>query len=105
MSIANSPLVKTAIAGEDANWGRIIMAMGKSGEKMDVDKLEIAFGPHIVAKNGARSAGYSEEKVSEYITRAEIEICVKVAVGQGKFTVWTCDLTHGYIDINADYRT
>lgn len=105
MSIANSPLVKTAIAGEDANWGRVIMAIGKSGEKVDMNRLEIAFGLHIVAKNGARAVDYSEEKVSEYIKRSEIEIRVNMGVGDGEFTVWTCDLTHGYIDINADYRT
>lgn len=105
MSIANSPLVKTAIAGEDANWGRVIMAVGKSGEKIDIDGLEIAFGPHIVAKNGARSMDYSEEKVSEYIKGSEIKIRVIVGMGTGNFTAWTCDLTHGYIDINADYRT
>ncbi|NNC38424.1 MAG: bifunctional glutamate N-acetyltransferase/amino-acid acetyltransferase ArgJ [Hyphomonadaceae bacterium] len=105
MGIANSPLVKTAIAGEDANWGRVVMAIGKTGEPIDLDRLEIAFGPHIVAKSGARSVVYDESQVSDYIRENEIEICVNVGLGQGKFTVWTCDLTHGYIDINADYRT
>jgi glutamate N-acetyltransferase/amino-acid N-acetyltransferase len=105
MSIANSPLVKTAIAGGDANWGRIIMAVGKSGQKADRDRLSIAFGPHNVAKNGLRVDTYDEEEVTEYIRRKEIEIAVDVGVGKGQFTVWTCDLTHGYIDINADYRS
>ena len=105
MSIANSPLVKTAIAGEDANWGRIVMAIGKSGENVYVDKVKIAFGPHLVAKNGARSENYNEIQVSDYIRESEIKISVNMGDGQGKFTVWTCDLTHGYIDINADYRT
>lgn len=105
MSIANSPLVKTAIAGEDANWGRVVMAVGKTDENVDTNRLEIAFGPHIVAKNGARSATYDEAQVSDYIRENEICVRVNVGVGNGKFTAWTCDLTHGYIDINADYRT
>lgn len=105
MSIANSPLVKTAIAGEDANWGRVIMAVGKSGERVDAERLEIAFGPHIVAKNGARSVGYNEAQVSDYIRENEINVRVNIGVGRGSFTAWTCDLTHGYIDINANYRT
>jgi len=105
MSIANSPLIKTAIAGEDANWGRVIMAVGKSGESVDVSNLQIAFGPHIVAKNGARAANYDETQVSDYIRKKEINISVDIGIGRESFTVWTCDLTHGYIDINADYRT
>jgi len=105
LSIANSPLVKTAIAGEDANWGRVVMAVGKSGQKADRDKLSIAFGPHIVAEHGLRAASYDEEAVTAYIRQNEIKIDVDVGVGEGVFSVYTCDLTHGYIDINADYRS
>lgn len=105
MSIANSPLVKTAIAGEDANWGRIVMAVGKSGEQADRDRLSIYFGPHLVAKDGYRAPGYDEDILSAYMQGSELKITVDVAVGTGRFTVWTCDLTHGYIDINADYRS
>ena len=105
MSIANSPLVKTAIAGEDANWGRIVMAVGKSGEKADRDRLEIAFGPHTLAKNGLRAPDYDEDKTTAYMRGDSLEIAVNVGIGKGVFTVWTCDLTHGYIDINADYRS
>jgi glutamate N-acetyltransferase / amino-acid N-acetyltransferase len=105
MSIANSPLVKTAIAGEDANWGRIVMAVGKAGEPADRDKLSIWFGKTRVAHKGARDAGYDEEKVSAYMK--EQEITVRVALGLGKATdrVLTCDLTKEYIAINADYRS
>ncbi|MBL4855077.1 MAG: bifunctional glutamate N-acetyltransferase/amino-acid acetyltransferase ArgJ [Robiginitomaculum sp.] len=105
MSIANSPLVKTAIAGEDANWGRIVMAVGKSGEKAVRDKLTISFGPHLVASNGFRAPGYDEDILSTYMRNSELEISVDVGVSTGAFTVWSCDLTHGYIDINADYRS
>ena len=105
MSIANSPLVKTAIAGEDANWGRIIMAVGKSGEKADRDTLSISFGPHLVAEKGARASGYDEAQVTDYMRGDNLGIKVDVGVGTDSFTVWTCDLTHGYIDINADYRS
>ncbi len=105
MSIANSPLVKTAIAGEDANWGRIVMAVGKSGEPADRDLLSIAFGPHILAQNGMRAPGYDENIVSTYMKNDHLEISVDIGLGAGQFTVWTCDLTHGYIDINADYRS
>ena len=105
MSIANSPLVKTAIAGEDANWGRIIMAIGKSGQIADRDKLKIEFGPHLVAKDGVRAATYDENVLSQYMKNDELEINVNLGLGEGEFTVWSCDFTHGYIDINADYRS
>jgi glutamate N-acetyltransferase/amino-acid N-acetyltransferase len=105
LSIANSPLVKTAIAGEDANWGRIVMAVGKAGEKADRDALEIRIGGILVAEDGVRHPGYDETPVAKHMLGAEIDIAVDVGVGRGRATVWTCDLTHGYIDINADYRT
>jgi glutamate N-acetyltransferase/amino-acid N-acetyltransferase len=105
LSIANSPLVKTAIAGEDPNWGRVVMAVGKSGEAADRDKLSIRFGEILVAENGWVSPAYSEALGAAYMKRAELEIAVDVGVGAGRATVWTCDLTHRYIDINADYRS
>jgi glutamate N-acetyltransferase/amino-acid N-acetyltransferase len=105
MAIANSPLVKTAIAGEDANWGRIVMAVGKSGAQADRDRLSIRFGPHLVAEAGARASGYDEAEVSSYMTAEELVIGVDLGLGRGASTVWTCDLTHRYIDINADYRS
>ncbi len=105
LSIANSPLVKTAIAGQDANWGRIVMAVGKSGAQADRDKLSIRFGDITVARNGWRDPDYSEQATSAYMKRQELEIGVDLGIGSGKATVWTCDLTHGYIDINADYRS
>jgi glutamate N-acetyltransferase/amino-acid N-acetyltransferase len=105
LSIANSPLVKTAIAGGDPNWGRIVMAVGKAGEAADRDKLSIWFGDRIVAKNGERAPDYVEEAMAAYMKNAEITIRVDVGVGAGKATIWTCDLTHDYISINADYRS
>ncbi len=105
LTIANSPLVKTAIAGEDANWGRIVMAVGKSGEAADRDKLQIWIGDQQVAQNGMVVSGYSEEEASEHMRGRDIRFCVDVGVGEGLATVWTCDLTHGYISINADYRS
>jgi glutamate N-acetyltransferase/amino-acid N-acetyltransferase len=105
MAIANSPLVKTAIAGEDANWGRVVMAVGKSGEAADRDKLAIAFGPHLLTQHGQRHPDYDEETVSTYMKAQELEITVDLGVGKGKFTAHSCDLTRGYIEINADYRT
>jgi len=105
MSIANSPLVKTAIAGEDANWGRIVMAVGKSGAAADRDRLGIRFGDVEVAKNGWRSENYSEEAAAAHMKGDHIVIGVEIGLGMGAATVWTCDLTHGYIDINADYRS
>ncbi len=105
MSIANSPLVKTAIAGQDANWGRIVMAVGKSGARADRDRLTIRFGDIVVAENGWRAPGYSEAATSAYMKNQELVIGVDMGLGSGASTVWTCDLTHGYIDINADYRS
>ena len=104
-AIANSPLVKTAIAGQDANWGRVVMAIGKSGAQADRDKLSIRFGDLLVAEKGWRSPKYSEAKTSAYMKQDELLIRVDMGLGKAKKTVWTCDLTHGYIDINADYRS
>jgi glutamate N-acetyltransferase/amino-acid N-acetyltransferase len=104
-SIANSPLVKTAIAGEDANWGRVVMAVGKAGEPADRDRLSIAFGDIVVAENGERASGYSEAEASAYMKRQELTLRVGIGLGQGRATVYTCDLTHGYISINGDYRS
>ncbi|HEX9881194.1 MAG TPA: bifunctional glutamate N-acetyltransferase/amino-acid acetyltransferase ArgJ [Hyphomicrobium sp.] len=104
-SIANSPLVKTAIAGEDPNWGRVVMAVGKAGEAADRDRLSIWFGEHLVAKDGERAPSYVEETVAAYMKGAQIVLRVDVGVGGGRATIWTCDLTHGYIDINATYRS
>jgi glutamate N-acetyltransferase/amino-acid N-acetyltransferase len=105
LSIANSPLVKTAFAGEDPNWGRIVMAVGKSGEAADRDRLEIRFGDILVAEKGWVAERYSEADGAAYMKRAELEVSVDVGIGQGRATVWTCDLTHAYISINADYRS
>jgi glutamate N-acetyltransferase / amino-acid N-acetyltransferase len=105
LSIANSPLVKTAIAGEDPNWGRIVMAVGKAGEAADRDKLSIRFGDILVAGSGERAASYDEATVARYMKGAEIVVRVDVGIGKGRAKVWTCDLTHGYIDINASYRS
>jgi glutamate N-acetyltransferase/amino-acid N-acetyltransferase len=105
MSIANSPLVKTAIAGEDANWGRIVMAVGKAGEPADRDRLSIRFGATQVAEGGLAVTGYDEAPVAAHLKGQEIEIGVDLGLGEGSATVWTCDLTHGYISINADYRS
>ena len=105
LSMGNSPLLKTAIAGEDANWGRVVMAVGKSGEEADRDRLKIKFGPHLLANEGERAPEYSEDVAAAYMKNAEIEVSVDVGIGDGKATIWTCDLTHGYISINADYRS
>lgn len=104
-SIANSPLVKTAIAGEDANWGRIVMAVGKAGEPADRDKLEISFGDIRVATQGERDPAYNEAATSAYMKNEDIEVRVGLGLGAGTATVYTCDLTHGYITINGDYRS
>ena len=104
-SIANSPLVKTAIAGEDANWGRIVMAVGKSGQRADRDLLSITIGGVRVAERGRAVAGYEEAPVTRHMKGQEITIDVDLGIGRGKATVWTCDLTHEYIAINADYRS
>jgi glutamate N-acetyltransferase / amino-acid N-acetyltransferase len=105
MSIANSPLVKTAVAGEDANWGRVVMAVGKAGEPAERDKLAVRFGNTIVAREGCAVGGYDEAPVTTHLKGEEIEIGVDLGLGTGRATVWTCDLTHGYISINADYRS
>ncbi len=105
MAIANSPLVKTAIAGEDPNWGRIVMAVGKSGAKADRDRLTIRFGDILVAENGWVADSYSEEAGAAYMRAQELNISVDLGLADGQATVWTCDLTHGYITINADYRS
>ncbi|KAA5598280.1 bifunctional glutamate N-acetyltransferase/amino-acid acetyltransferase ArgJ [Blastochloris sulfoviridis] len=105
MSIANSPLVKTAIAGEDANWGRVVMAVGKAGEPADRDKLTIWFGDIRVACRGARDPAYDEAEASTYMRRDEIELKVDLALGEASDTVWTCDLTKEYVAINGDYRS
>ncbi|MCR9222004.1 MAG: bifunctional glutamate N-acetyltransferase/amino-acid acetyltransferase ArgJ [Alphaproteobacteria bacterium] len=105
LSIANSPLVKTAIAGEDANWGRIVMAVGKAGERADRDRLTVAVGGVVIAEKGEGVPDYDEAPVAAHLKGREIAIAVDLGLGRGKARVWTCDLTHGYIDINADYRT
>jgi glutamate N-acetyltransferase/amino-acid N-acetyltransferase len=105
LSIANSPLVKTAIAGEDANWGRVVMAVGKAGEKADRDKLSIWFGGVRVAHQGLRDPSYNEAEVSEIMKRQNIVINADIGVGAGAATVWTCDLTKEYVAINGDYRS
>lgn len=105
MSIANSPLVKTAIAGEDPNWGRIVMAVGKSGAPADRDRLSIWFGDILVAENGWVSPTYEEAQAALHMKSDHISIRVDIGMGDAEITVWTCDLTHGYIDINADYRS
>jgi glutamate N-acetyltransferase / amino-acid N-acetyltransferase len=105
MAIANSPLVKTAIAGEDPNWGRIVMAVGKSGAEADRDRLTIRFGDVVVAENGWVSPSYTEEAGAAHMRQAEITIHTDLGLGKGQFTAWTCDLTNRYIEINADYRS
>ena len=104
-SIANSPLVKTAIAGEDANWGRIIMAIGKSGQKADRDKIQIHIGNELVTKNGMVYENYSEVRATEHLKENNICLTIDVGVGNSSASVYTCDLTHRYIEINADYRS
>lgn len=105
LSIANSPLVKTAIAGEDPNWGRVVMAIGKSGAAADRDLVSITFGDVLVADKGWVSPGYDEAKAAAHMKGQDLRIGVDLGLGTGIATVWTCDLTHGYIDINADYRS
>ncbi|MFZ1725765.1 MAG: bifunctional glutamate N-acetyltransferase/amino-acid acetyltransferase ArgJ [Albidovulum sp.] len=104
-AIADSPLVKTALAGEDPNWGRVVMAVGKSGGKADRDRLAIRFGDHLVAEKGMRNPEYSEEAVAAYMKGEDLVIAVDLGLGKASRTIWTCDLTHRYIDINADYRS
>jgi len=105
LAIANSPLVKTAIAGEDANWGRVVMAVGKAGEPADRDKLSIGFGGVWAAREGLPLADYDEAPVAAHLKGQDIAIDVDLGLGEGRAQVWTCDLTHGYISINADYRS
>ena len=105
LAVANSPLVKTAIAGEDANWGRVVMAVGKAGEPADRDRLSIGFGGTWAARDGQPLADYDETPVADHLKGQEIAIQVDLGLGGGRATVWTCDLTHGYIAINADYRS
>ncbi len=105
LAIANSPLVKTAIAGEDPNWGRVVMAIGKSGAAADRDLLSISFGDILVAEKGWVSPDYREEDAAAYMKGQDLVIGVDLGLGEGQSTVWTCDLTHGYIEINADYRS
>ena len=106
-SIANSPLVKTAIAGEDANWGRIVMAVGKSGARVDRDRLKISIGGKVIAEEGEAVDNYDEAPVSAHMKGDQIDIEVNIGsiTGTGSATVYSCDLTHGYISINADYRS
>jgi glutamate N-acetyltransferase/amino-acid N-acetyltransferase len=105
MAIANSPLVKTAIAGEDANWGRIVMAVGKSGEEANRDKMSVSIGGIVIAREGQLNPDYVEAEVTKHMKGQNIELSTDVGIGSGKATVWTCDLTHEYITINADYRS
>ncbi|MEZ5748685.1 MAG: bifunctional glutamate N-acetyltransferase/amino-acid acetyltransferase ArgJ [Caenibius sp.] len=105
LAIANSPLIKTAIAGEDANWGRVVMAVGKAGEPADRDRLSIGFGGVWAAREGLPLADYDEAPVAAHLRGRDISIEVDIGLGAGRATVWTCDLTHGYISINADYRS
>jgi glutamate N-acetyltransferase/amino-acid N-acetyltransferase len=105
LSIANSPLVKTAVAGADANWGRVVMAVGKSGEMADRDRLKISFGGQVVAEKGERAAKYNEGAATKAVAGRNVEIAVDLGLAKGKARVWTCDLTHGYIDINGSYRS
>jgi len=105
LNIANSPLVKTALSAGDPNWGRIVMAIGKAGEKIDPDRLAISIGGIQIAAGGGPVPGYNEAPVAEYLRRREVTIAADIGIGPGKATVWTCDLTHGYIDINASYRS
>ena len=105
LAIGNSPLVKTALSAGDPNWGRIVMAIGKAGEKADRDRLSISIGGMQIAAEGGPVPGYDETPVAEYMRGGKITIAVDIGIGRGKATVWTCDLTHGYIDINASYRS
>ena len=104
-SIANSPLVKTAVAGEDANWGRVVMAVGKAGVEADRDRLSIWFGPHRLAVDGERDPHYSEEEASNYMKGSHIVIKADIGLGNGSATIWSCDLTKEYVEINGDYRS
>ncbi|MHB8528085.1 MAG: bifunctional glutamate N-acetyltransferase/amino-acid acetyltransferase ArgJ [Caulobacteraceae bacterium] len=104
-TVAESPLVKTAFAGEDANWGRVVMAVGRADEPIRRERISIAFGPHLAAHKGQVAPGYSEEAMSAYMTRSELEVAIDVGVGRASATMWTCDLTRRYVEINGDYRS
>ena len=104
-SIANSPLVKTALAGDDANWGRIVMAVGKAGQPADRDRLSIWFGKVRVARAGERDPDYSEAAATAEVARQSVVITVDLGLGRSKATIWTCDLTKEYVAINGDYRS
>ena len=104
-TIAESPLVKTAFAGEDANWGRIVMAVGRADEPIDRDRIQVMFGPLVAARDGLISPGYDEDQMSAYMKNQELEVSVDVGKGKGSATVWTCDLTKQYVAINGDYRS
>ena len=104
-SIADSPLVKTALAGEDANWGRIVMAVGRADEPVNRDRMSVRFGKLVAAQDGLVSPTYSEAKMSAYMKKQELEVSVDVGVGRGSASVWTCDLTKEYVAINGDYRS
>jgi glutamate N-acetyltransferase/amino-acid N-acetyltransferase len=105
LAVANSPLVKTAIAGNDANWGRIVMAVGKSGEVVDRDNLKISFGGHVVAEKGVRAPKYDEAIATKTVSGRDVQVAIDLGISKGEARVWTCDLTHGYIDINGSYRS
>ncbi len=105
LSIGNSPLVKTAIAGEDANWGRVVMAVGKSGEPANRDTLSVAIGGTWIARQGTVVEGYDETPVVAHMKGQEIEIQIDLGLANGHAQIWSCDLTHGYIDINGSYRS
>jgi glutamate N-acetyltransferase/amino-acid N-acetyltransferase len=104
-TVAESPLVKTAFAGEDANWGRIVMAVGRADEPVNRERMSVRFGDLVAAKDGRVSPDYSEAKMSAYMKRKELEVAVDVGVGRGSAVMWTCDLSHGYVSINGDYRS
>ncbi|MCY4479094.1 MAG: bifunctional ornithine acetyltransferase/N-acetylglutamate synthase [Rhodospirillales bacterium] len=105
LAIANSPLVKTAIAGEDPNWGRIVAVVGRAGVAFDQARLSIWLGGERAAKDGVADPAFDEPAAARHMTGQEVDIAVEIGAGPGSATVWTCDLTHGYIEINADYRT
>ena len=105
LSVGNSPLLKTALSAGDPNWGRVVMAVGKAGEAADRDRMSIWFGNHIIARNGERAAEYDEATVATYMAAPEVVLRIDVGVGAGHATIWTCDLTHDYVSINADYRS
>jgi glutamate N-acetyltransferase/amino-acid N-acetyltransferase len=103
--VAESPLVKTAFAGEDANWGRIVMAVGRADEPINRDRMSVRFGDLVAAQDGLVSPIYDEARMSAYMKRAELEVAVDVGVGRASASVWTCDLTKRYVEINGDYRS